>query len=83
MYGFWNNKRIVLYDTLLSPEMNEELKKILDEEKKDSSKDTSANDDDNTKEKDDESSKKLGMNDDEVVAVLAEFIYGFYAIDML
>lgn len=28
MYGFWKNKRIVLYDTLLSPEMNEHLKKM-------------------------------------------------------
>lgn len=28
MYGFWKNKRIVLYDTLLSPEMNEYLKKL-------------------------------------------------------
>jgi hypothetical protein len=27
-YGFWKNKRIVLYDTLLSPEMNDKLKEI-------------------------------------------------------
>lgn len=26
--GFWKNKRIVLFDTLLSPEMNEQLKKL-------------------------------------------------------
>lgn len=33
MYGFWNNKRIVLYDTLLSEQLNDELKAILDAEK--------------------------------------------------
>jgi hypothetical protein len=26
--GFWKNKRIVLFDTLLSPEMNEQLKAL-------------------------------------------------------
>lgn len=33
MYGFWKNKRIVLYDTLLSEEMNVLLAKIEAEEK--------------------------------------------------
>lgn len=28
MYGIWNNKRIVLYDTLLSEEMNTKLKEL-------------------------------------------------------
>ncbi|KAI6182212.1 CAAX prenyl protease 1-like protein [Aphelenchoides bicaudatus] len=28
MYGFWKNKRIVLFDTLLSKEMNEHLKSL-------------------------------------------------------
>jgi len=70
MYGFWNNKRIVLYDTLLSPELNKQLQKILDEEKKESDKVAPETDEDNTKEKEDEQKKKLGMSDDEVVAVL-------------
>lgn len=38
MYGFWNNKRIVLYDTLLSEQLNEELKALLDPEKTNVSK---------------------------------------------
>ncbi|VDD94938.1 unnamed protein product [Enterobius vermicularis] len=61
MYGFWKNKRIVLYDTLLNEKNNELLKESIGsagdtgEEKK-----TEAND----------KRKDLGMSDDEVVAVL-------------
>ncbi|CAG9534081.1 unnamed protein product [Cercopithifilaria johnstoni] len=59
LYGFWNNKRIVLYDTLFAEEMRAKLKEIKNEEK-------------SSDEKDDEGIKehKLGMQDNEVVAVL-------------
>lgn len=33
MYGFWRNKRIVLYDTLLSAELNALLKRLKEDEK--------------------------------------------------
>uniref|UniRef100_A0A914IBR0 Ste24 endopeptidase n=1 Tax=Globodera rostochiensis TaxID=31243 RepID=A0A914IBR0_GLORO len=33
MYGFWKNKRIVLFDTLLSKEMNELMKQLGEESK--------------------------------------------------
>ncbi|KAH7728345.1 Peptidase family M48 containing protein [Aphelenchoides avenae] len=76
MYGFWKNKRIVLYDTLLSKEMNDELKKILEEEEAAKGKKTEAKEpseenkegENGSEEKKEE--KRLGMNDDEVVAVL-------------
>lgn len=57
MYGFWNNKRIVLYDTLLSDELNAVLKMTDEDDPK--------KDDGDKKEE-----RKLGMSDDEVVAVL-------------
>lgn len=56
MYGIWNNKRIVLYDTLLSEEMNTKLKELTGSSAEDCSK----------KEED----KNLGLDDEEVVAVL-------------
>lgn len=77
MYGFWKNKRIVLYDTLLSKEMNEELKKILEEEEAAKSSEKKAETADEEKKENGEGpnqekkeDKRLGMNDDEVVAVL-------------
>lgn len=33
MYGFWKNKRIVLFDTLLSEDMRNEVKKLIEAEK--------------------------------------------------
>lgn len=77
MYGFWKNKRIVLYDTLLSKEMNDELKKILEQEeaakgKENGTKESSEEKEEEGKNGSDEKKeeKRLGMNDDEVVAVL-------------
>lgn len=62
MYGLWNNKRIVLYDTLVaSYSPLNETKTGSEEDKKE---DASAA---NTSET---APKKLGMRDDEVVAVL-------------
>ncbi|KAM3721693.1 CAAX prenyl protease [Dirofilaria immitis] len=60
MYGLWNNKRIVLYDTLFGEEMRAKLKEnvCLSEEKQ-------------CGEGDEKISKhKLGMQDNEVLAVL-------------
>uniref|UniRef100_A0A0N5ALC2 CAAX prenyl protease n=1 Tax=Syphacia muris TaxID=451379 RepID=A0A0N5ALC2_9BILA len=54
MYGFWKNKRIVLYDTLLNEETNSKLKKLYNE----------------VNEKNATKPNKLGTSDDEVVAVL-------------
>ncbi|CAI5438282.1 unnamed protein product [Caenorhabditis angaria] len=56
MYGFWKNKRIVLYDTLLSGEEKEKVLALYKE-----SGETV---------EEDEKDKKRGMNSDEVVAVL-------------
>jgi len=75
MYGFWNNKRIVLYDTLLSPEMNEELKALHNPPTTDKKTDEVINEEEKPVEtekleKEPEVKKSLGMNDDEVVAVL-------------
>lgn len=33
MYGFWKNKRIVLYDTLLSEEMRQKVQEVIAAEK--------------------------------------------------
>ncbi|CAI4228493.1 unnamed protein product [Auanema sp. JU1783] len=55
MYGFWKNKRIVLYDTLLSGEEKEKVIKECAEA---------------GEEKQDEKEKARGMSNDEVVAVL-------------
>uniref|UniRef100_A0A915LJ60 CAAX prenyl protease n=2 Tax=Meloidogyne TaxID=189290 RepID=A0A915LJ60_MELJA len=44
MYGFWKNKRIVLYDTLLSEEMNKRMKQ--DDQKKTEMKTTPKNEKD-------------------------------------
>ncbi|PIO62402.1 peptidase, M48 family [Teladorsagia circumcincta] len=54
MYGFWNNKRIVLYDTLLSGEEKEKVIEICAEAAADMT----------------EKDKARGMSNDEVVAVL-------------
>jgi STE24 endopeptidase len=74
MYGFWKNKRIVLYDTLLSKELNEELKKIIEKEndkgKEEENKDESKSDENGTEADNEKAEKQLGMKDDEVVAVL-------------
>ncbi|VDK77844.1 unnamed protein product [Litomosoides sigmodontis] len=63
MYGLWNNKRIVLYDTLFDGEMKAKLKEnacfSAEYEEKNCGK-----------ESDDEMKRKLGMHDNEVVAVL-------------
>lgn len=78
MYGFWKNKRIVLFDTLLSEEMRDEVKKLIEAEKAEKAKDKkpeeeTINKEDTEKKSEEENTKehkKLGMNDDEVVAVL-------------
>ncbi|KAE9420550.1 hypothetical protein Angca_003896, partial [Angiostrongylus cantonensis] len=54
MYGFWNNKRIVLYDTLLAGEEKEKVIKECAEAAQDIS----------------DTDKTRGMSNDEVVAVL-------------
>uniref|UniRef100_A0A0N4Z9F4 CAAX prenyl protease n=1 Tax=Parastrongyloides trichosuri TaxID=131310 RepID=A0A0N4Z9F4_PARTI len=64
MYGFWKNKRIVLFDTLLSAEENEKLKAIIAEE----TKDKKVEEEETLK--DSEERKGKGMTNDEVVAVL-------------
>ncbi|CAD6197747.1 unnamed protein product [Caenorhabditis auriculariae] len=56
MYGFWKNKRIVLYDTLLSGAEKEKVLELYAEA--------------GEKVVQDEKDKKRGMNNDEVVAVL-------------
>jgi len=78
MYGFWKNKRIVLFDTLLSEEMRDEVKKLIEAEKAEKAKDKKPEEETINKEATEKKSeeentkehKKLGMNDDEVVAVL-------------
>lgn len=63
LYGFWNNKRIVLYDTLFGEEMRAKLREsgcFSTEHEKNCDKEN----DQETKE------QKLGMQDNEVVAVL-------------
>ncbi|CAI2314426.1 unnamed protein product [Caenorhabditis sp. 36 PRJEB53466] len=56
MYGFWKNKRIVLYDTLLSGSEKEKVHELYVEA--------------GEKIEESENDKKRGMNNDEVVAVL-------------
>lgn len=55
-YGFFNSKRIVLYDTLLKDSKDTENNKTLEEENK--------NNDDKVEE------KGKGMNDEEILAIL-------------
>lgn len=57
MYGFWKNKRIVLYDTLLSEEMNAQLAKLEAEEK--AAKNDSKTDDEKDDEEKEESGKEV------------------------
>ncbi|VDN36923.1 unnamed protein product [Gongylonema pulchrum] len=64
MYGFWKNKRIVLFDTLLSEELNAKLRESETEEEK-KERETKEK-----KEEEEEKKRKLGMQDEEVVAVL-------------
>uniref|UniRef100_A0A915CQV8 Ste24 endopeptidase n=1 Tax=Ditylenchus dipsaci TaxID=166011 RepID=A0A915CQV8_9BILA len=66
MYGFWNSKRIVLYDTLLSQEWNEKLKPIFEPDQYESSGSESGS------EAGSEISENQdkGLSDDEVMAVL-------------
>jgi STE24 endopeptidase len=74
MYGFWNNKRIVLYDTLLAPETILQL--FPETEKKDEPAEENlpvVDVSDSEEETDANNAKnrtKKGMTDDEVVAVL-------------
>ncbi|KAI1711110.1 peptidase family m48 domain-containing protein [Ditylenchus destructor] len=73
MYGFWKNKRIVLYDTLLSQELNDQLTKLADEEKSKNGQKQSSGGESDTKSEEpnkDDTKKRFGMSDDEVVAVL-------------
>uniref|UniRef100_A0AC34GWP2 CAAX prenyl protease n=1 Tax=Panagrolaimus sp. ES5 TaxID=591445 RepID=A0AC34GWP2_9BILA len=74
MYGFWNNKRIVLYDTLLAPEtivqlFGESEKKEEPTEENLPTIDVSDSDEETDINKAKNRTKK-GMTDDEVVAVL-------------
>uniref|UniRef100_A0A1I7Z4B2 Ste24 endopeptidase n=2 Tax=Steinernema glaseri TaxID=37863 RepID=A0A1I7Z4B2_9BILA len=64
MYGFWKNKRIVIYDTLLSEEANEQLKDLWGT--KEDEKKTEEKEGEEKKEK----KRSIGMQNDEVVAVL-------------
>uniref|UniRef100_A0A914WU43 CAAX prenyl protease n=2 Tax=Plectus sambesii TaxID=2011161 RepID=A0A914WU43_9BILA len=71
MYGFWKNKRIVLYDTLLNeytPVQREEKTDIAETAEKtaDTTEEKTTKDEGSEKKE----SKKLGMSNDEVVAVL-------------
>ncbi|KAK0427765.1 hypothetical protein QR680_010415 [Steinernema hermaphroditum] len=63
MYGFWKNKRIVIYDTLLSEEVNEQLKDLWGA-KNDKHKEEKEGDEKMEKQ------RTIGMQNDEVVAVL-------------
>lgn len=78
MYGFWNNKRIVLYDTLLSPETIAQLFPDTAKEKEEESKTTEPLIEVSSSEEEDENvvkkREKKGMTDDEVVAVLGHEI---------
>lgn len=86
MYGFWKNKRIVLFDTLLDSHLND-LLRLAEEEKgkKDSAEEKSGGEttqetndllqknhsDTSTKPDTEEKKRKqLGMSEDEVVAIL-------------
>ena len=75
MYGFWRNKRLVLFDTLLSEKMRKEVRKLIEPKKQENPEDDSSSkfsfqcwnflgdeyeEDENT----------AGMSDNEVVAVL-------------
>uniref|UniRef100_A0AC35TIM8 CAAX prenyl protease n=1 Tax=Rhabditophanes sp. KR3021 TaxID=114890 RepID=A0AC35TIM8_9BILA len=66
-YGFGKNKRIVIFDTLLSNEENEKLENILNAEKKDKVR---SEEEIKLAEKEKEDRKGKGMSNDEVVAVL-------------
>ncbi|VIO95621.1 Peptidase family M48 containing protein [Brugia malayi] len=72
LYGFWNNKRIVLYDTLFGEEMRAKLKETacFPTENEEKSYDKG---DEEIKE------RKLGMQDDEVLAVLGHE-FGHWAL---
>jgi STE24 endopeptidase len=74
MYGFWNNKRIVLYDTLLAPETIVELFGESEKKEEPTQENLPVIDvSDSDEEIDTNNAKnrtKKGMTDDEVVAVL-------------
>ncbi|KAI1698221.1 peptidase family m48 domain-containing protein [Ditylenchus destructor] len=77
-YGFWKNKGIVLYDTMLSQELMDQLKEIIDEkESKNDQNQSSIGESKKVTETkseephNDNTTKCLGMSDDEVVAILA------------
>ncbi|VDK64231.1 unnamed protein product [Onchocerca ochengi] len=63
MYGLWNNKRIVLYDTLFDEEMRTKLKENACFSKEIEEESCGKGDEEISK-------HKLGMQDDEVLAVL-------------
>lgn len=68
MYGFWKNKRIVLYDTLLSEETNAQLAKIEEDEKiaKKGNK-TDEKKDDEEKEEEKVEEEEININKKEVI----------------
>jgi len=77
MYGFWNNKRIVLYDTLLAPETIAQLFPDTPKEEEETKTtgpliDVSSSEDEDANEV--RKREKKGMTDDEVVAVLGHEI---------
>ncbi|KAI1714684.1 lipoprotein amino terminal region domain-containing protein [Ditylenchus destructor] len=78
MYGFWKNKGIVLYDTMLSQRLMDQLNEVTNvEESKNDQNQGSIGENDKvietkSEEPNNENTKKcLGMSDDEVVAILA------------
>ncbi|KAL3079715.1 hypothetical protein niasHS_013997 [Heterodera schachtii] len=58
MYGFWNNKRIVLFDTLMSKEMNELLKKTEEQQKNATAKKENESGEEKSVEHDDDASSQ-------------------------
>uniref|UniRef100_A0A7E4VJ95 CAAX prenyl protease n=1 Tax=Panagrellus redivivus TaxID=6233 RepID=A0A7E4VJ95_PANRE len=79
MYGFWNNKRIVLYDTLLSPEtivqlFGEPEKKPEPTQPKQEVDVSDSSEDEETSANSVKNRVGKGMTDDEVVAVLGHEI---------
>ncbi|EJW78914.1 peptidase family M48 containing protein [Wuchereria bancrofti] len=72
LYGFWNNKRIVLYDTLFGEEMRAKLNETACFPTENGEKSCDKGDEE-IKE------RKLGMQDDEVLAVLGHE-FGHWAL---
>jgi Peptidase family M48 len=71
MYGFWNNKRIVLFDTLLSRQFNELLKPVWDSFKSAAVQDNqSRRGARGGKRREEKGDEKKGLADDEVLSVM-------------